>query len=384
MKIAFLCPSVGANHFKYAHGFKEAGAEIRFFCFYRKQYPTSDGDLPITLLGTIEHGKYLARIPRIISAAVNYRRALKEYDCIFAFNWEMAMLAIIAFWGKRDRPAIILQMLDIRPIMMGAGPLSKLFRFTERRVLARIDLLCLLSRFYLDRYYLPVQGYRKRPFFILENKMYEDASLIEESRKTSGHSRSGGIEIGYFGLIRCRKSCEILKQAVLQGEGKLKLYLRGISLEDGPDLEEYSAGCDDIVYEGEFQPSRESAGMFSRVDLAWIASPYKDDRRVRSDWRWKRVNRFYQSCFFGKPMIAWKDTDDGDAVEKYGIGLTVDPEAPERAVRDILGITEKDLERWRSNLNQLPREVYTFTDEHEKLYRIMQSLRRSAGRRGLE
>ncbi len=164
--------------------------------------------------------------------------------------------------------------------------------------------------------------------------------------------------------------------------GRIRLYLRGIALGSAPDLEEYAAGSDWISFGGQYQAPRDLPEMFKEIDLLWIASPYEDESRLKTDWRWKRTNRFYQACRFRKPMLAWKNTADGDEVEKLGVGMTVDPESPQRAAEAVGGISRRDLGHWRSNLAKLSRGVYTYTDEHRKLYRIIQGLNGSSAAGG--
>lgn len=380
MRIAIIAPSyINTNIVKCASGLRDCGAYVHLFCFKRKTYPASDLNFPVTILGIIDHRKYLKRFPKIVTAAIKNRRSLLAFDCIYAFNWEMALLAIIAVWGMTTKPVIVLQTQDIRTKMLDSGILGRALRFLERRVLSRINLLSVSSIHYLKNYYVPIQKLLNCPSFVLENKLFHFNS---SGYGYSGHRSvrgSHGIVIGYFGLIRCWKSCDILQKTVDRGRGKILLYLRGIPrmLRNVSDLNEYAARSEHITYEGEYRTPEDLVEMFSRIDILWIASPYEDDCQEQSAWRWKRTNRFYMGCFFGKPMIAWKNTADGDEVEKYDLGLTIEPKCPKRAIEDILGITSTDLERWQSNIGKLSREVYIYTDEHQRLYGIIQGLRKS-------
>ena len=376
MKIAFLCPTLDTDYLKCARALQSAGAEVAFFTFIRDQYPQTTADLPVIRLGRVKHGHYLARFPRLLTAAVKTRKLLSEYDCLYAFNWEMALMGIVATRGSRLRPVIVLQMLDIRPAMLGLGLAGRAFRFAERRVLGRVDLLCLTSQAYLDHYYRPIQKFQGRPVFILENKLAADCRAITPAGSAEGPRNGERIKIGYFGLIRCRKSCQLLEKAVEQGKGRVSLYLRGIPLGEVPDLNNFASGSTWIRYGGEYRAPGDLPDMFSQIDLLWIASPYEDETRIKTDWRWKRTNRFYQGCCFQKPMLAWKNTADGDEVEKLGLGLSLDPEAPDRAVEDILNISSEDLGRWRSNLAKLNPEIYTYTDEHQRIYGIIRDILR--------
>lgn len=376
MKIAFLCPTLDTDYLKCARAFRAAGAEVALFSFIRERYPVAVADLPVTRLGMVEHGKYLSRSFQMLLTVRRIRKFLSGYDCLYAFNWEMALLGLLASSRAASRPVFVLQMLDIRAAMLGSGPVGRFFRFWERRVLNRVDLLCLTSRAYLDHYYRPVQRFAGRPVFILENKLEAGLPGLDSGRETPSPDGEIALRIGYFGLIRCRRSCEVLGETVEKGAGRVSLLLRGISLGGAPDLEEFAARSQRIEYGGEFRAPIDLPEMFGRINLLWVASPYEDESCCRTDWRWKRTNRFYQGCRFRTPMLAWKNTADGEEVQRRGLGLTLDPDSPAQAAKDILNISPADLRRWRSNLAKLPREIYTYTDEHRRIFAMIQEAAR--------
>jgi len=49
------------------------------------------------------------------------------------------------------------------------------------------------------------------------------------------------------------------------------------------------------------------------------------------------------------------------------LGITIDVTDPETSVARILGINAQHLGKWKANLRQLPKALFTLTDEHAKL-----------------
>ena len=121
--------------------------------------------------------------------------------------------------------------------------------------------------------------------------------------------------------------------------------------------------------------------MYARVDIVWMC--YPAPALHDPDWRWAqevcRSNRFYESCYFRTPTIALAGGADGVEVARLGIGLTLRDPGDEAVLHAIRAITDEDLRGWRRNLEALPRSVFVYTDEAERLGRALAGIvRRNA------
>ena len=233
MKITFLLPVV--SHVRYQ---KRIGALVRLgivpniLAFERSYYngkPWPDG---YTSLGKISHGRYLRRVIAFARAFHLVRASLRKTGATYVFGLDLLFLAWLCHFGLRARPHIFYEVGDLG-ILPGKRAFSFFLRFVERFLLKRISLLIVTSQAYIDKYYFGVQKLKRTPYLVIENKV--DEGIVAKHTGVSTHLESpynqeGGVRIGYFGLIRCRRSWEALEIATKMGRGKVKVYVRGIPL----------------------------------------------------------------------------------------------------------------------------------------------------------
>ena len=117
-----------------------------------------------------------------------------------------------------------------------------------------------------------------------------------------------------------------------------------------------------IDYDGPYIAPDDFPDMYRQVDVVWIAH-----YMGRSSTLWNRANRFYEACFFKKPMFAQIGTQDGQVVETLGIGVCIDLRDINGTVDRILNVSEVEFSQWQQNVAHLPTDIYTYTDEHEKI-----------------
>jgi succinoglycan biosynthesis protein ExoL len=120
-----------------------------------------------------------------------------------------------------------------------------------------------------------------------------------------------------------------------------------------------------MLYLGEYKSPQDLERLYTQVDIVWACYPPIGPR----DWnfRWARPNRFYESCFFVRPLISREGSCDSADVRKFGIGLCIDDIEPQAAASRISAITAEDLVRWRAAMKEVPRTVYSYTDEVAQL-----------------
>src|SRR3546814_8211050 len=96
-------------------------------------------------------------------------------------------MCALALAGKRlsgARAPLIYEVLDVQRVFLGSGPVSRLFRWAERQLLKRSDLLVVSSPGFDRHYFRSVQGYRGR-LFLLENRSEEHTSELQSLMRNS-------------------------------------------------------------------------------------------------------------------------------------------------------------------------------------------------------
>jgi hypothetical protein len=147
-----------------------------------------------------------------------------------------------------------------------------------------------------------------------------------------------------------------------------------------PDLVERAKALPNATYLGQYRSPQDLPSMYERVVVVWMC--YPDPSLRDPEWRWAqeicRSNRFYESCYFRTPTIALAQGADGVEVARLGIGLVLRDPADASIIEAIRAISDADLDAWRERLAALPRAIFIYTDESERLGRAVMDL--AAGR----
>jgi len=176
-------------------------------------------------LGTTQdraYGKRLLALVRAVPTLVRHRHRLREAEFFYARNIDMCALALAGRVISGSRAPLVYEVLDVQRVFLGSGVVSRLFRWAERQLLQRSDLLVISSPGFDRHYFRGIQGYRGR-LFLLENKIsFAQATAV--SRPAPGaaalsaqQSRPGKWVIGWFGTLRCPKSLDMRRRAARQG-----------------------------------------------------------------------------------------------------------------------------------------------------------------------
>lgn len=364
MKITFLLPSASYSLYQTRIGaLEKMGVQPNILAFERDSYPGKPWATGYRSLGKLQHESYYRRFVPFAKAMPVVRAAAKESDAIYAFGLDLLFLGWLATRALDNQMKIIYDVFDIRKVLVGEGWISRSLRWLERCLVRRVDLLVATSEAYITEYYQGMLGLTDFPYQVIENKL--DARLLPQP---PSHTPRDGwddtLRVGYFGVIRCRRSWEILKKAVERGEGRIRLYLRGIFL-GLEDLEEEIGRTAYVHYGGPFVVPDDLPTIYGQVDMVWAAYPYGGNGI--GNWRWARTHRFYEASFFRRPMFVQAGTQDGRVVESLGLGACLDLSDIENAVESILSIGETEFSQWKRNLSDLPEEIYIYSDEHKNL-----------------
>lgn len=366
MKIAFLLPVVSdARAHKRISGLKTLGAQPAVLAFERKYYKGKDLPGGYISLGQIEHSRYHKRLIPFLKALLKVRAAVKKTDVIYAFGLDMLLLGWLACLGPARPFTAVYEVADIREVLLEKGLLSLCLRRLERFLLRRAKFIVVTSERYISGYYQKIQGLTDLRYLVVENKI--DPATTVKAPAIPRRQNGSILKIGYFGVIRCRRSLDILKQAALQSSGRVQVYLRGFPLGVG-GLEKV-VQSPAVTYGGAYVAPDDLPDLYGQVDLVWACYPYLGN--VTGNHCWARTNRFYESCYFKKPMLAQEGTEDGRIIEALGLGLCLDLADDQAAVERILNITGQELDRWQGNISHLDQKIYIMTNEHTRLWEML-------------
>jgi len=368
MRITFI-PRIAsyADSITRIQGLKRVGVRPIVFAFDRGDH---GGKLPsgeYRPLGHIQDGHYHKRLLPYLKALLSVRSGIKESDAVYTFSLDTLLLGWLASRSLRKQPKIVYQVNDIRQILLEHSLPSRILRRLERYLLRRIDLLVVTSEAFVTEYFEGMQGASGLSYQVIENKLAGDAFAPDPITATC-HEWNGVLRIGYFGIIRCSRSIEILRR-VTERSDRVHVLIRGIP-RGTIDLDLEARRNPRIDYGGPYRSPDDLPAMYSQVDVVWVGYPYEGVET--GNWRWARTNRFYAACFFGKPVLARAGTEDGRVVEELGLGICLDFGDIEEAADCVLRVNEAVLSRWNQSIAQLPHAFHTYTDEHKRLLKALQ------------
>lgn len=354
---------------------KSAGFNISALAFHRDYHEGRMPNCSVKSLGRIENGKYLKRAFKILFALPKIRRIAKKYDVIYASGQDMAAMAKIATAGLKI--PIVLEVGDIVDMQLSQNFLGYIVRKVEAILVNSYQLLIVISPGFLEDYY------RKRlsvkiPALVLENKLESSTvnyNFPEVQQKLFGLPFiDRPLKIGYFGLLRDEWSWNVLRMLVETYPNRYQVLFAGKQIVPANLLDEvkFRSGME---YFGEYESPKDLKELYESVDMIWACyAPIGEN-----DWnlKWGRPNRFFESCFFKRPVFARYGAHFNNDVEKYKIGKTINKAELEDVIDEVNSITLDQLTGWKNNIEQLSEQVYLYGRESLSLATEISNLRRN-------
>jgi len=204
---------------------QDGGASIEIAGFYRGAAPPEKvGGIAVWSFGRsfdAQLARRAAAVGRLVLNAGSLAKRLAAPDVIVARNLEMLALAVRLAPRFASRPKVIYECLDIHRLMLGEGAKSRLMRGIERGLLAKSALLIVSSPAFLEHYFKARQDYRG-PALLVENKPPAAPAALAPAAAPRPPWR-----IGWFGMLRCSKSLDLLSALVAASDGRIEVLLAG-------------------------------------------------------------------------------------------------------------------------------------------------------------
>lgn len=363
-QILCFCPVVGdTKDAKRIKILQKAGFKVTVVAFERDYFVSRLPDCEIITLGKIRNGEYMSRVLIMLKSLIKLRKIVRKFDIVYALSPDLAIMAYIASLGKKN--ILILDLADIRRVQVSSSPLGKFTRIADRFLASHCDLIVVTSKGFITEYFRKTLKKDIKNYFLLENKV--DYNIPIEYPEIG--TRSEKIRIGYFGVLRDNWTIEFLLKLLSKNPEKYEIFAAGIDMLPDKDLKEIDKNVFGFHYLGPFQSPGDLNNLYKKVDIIAVFYP---EHPVSRNWfnasKICRSNRFYEACYFEKPMLAFSFSEDGKEVFNLDIGHTYTT----YNISECVTLTNKDLNysnlaRWTKNLSLLPKDIYTFQNEHLKL-----------------
>lgn len=373
MKITFILPVTSQpRYWKRIKSLERLGCNNKVLAFERKYISININNKDYIIIGKLEHEKYYKRILPFAKSFITIKNNIKYADIIYVFGLDMLLLGWAARLFIKKKNEIIYEVGDIRSVLIGNNIQSIFLRWLERYLMKFIGLLIVTSEAYVTEYFKKIQGIKNIKYQVIENKV--DSRVIDKLLLKKYIKKRDVLTIGYFGLLNCKRSWEILKNVAIQGGKRIEIRVRGLVMTP-KDLTKEIEKISNITYYGPYIAPDELPIIYGMVDIIWACYPFNENKV--GNWMWARTNRFYEACFFKKPIIAQKGTEDCKVVEKLQIGLCLDLSNIQKATEQLLSINDNQIIKWETNMKSIPEGIYVYKFEHKLLYKNLMELKKT-------
>ncbi len=298
-----------------AYMLKLGGADVVIAGFSRGKVCDNPHADRMVQFGTTYNGNFIHRVfsvVKLIATLHKHKPLFNEADIVIARNLEMLAVASHAKKYLQDKAVIVYECLDIHRLLLGKGAAGAILRKLEGHYARSASLLITSSQAFMDNYFTPLSGVRL-PVRIQENKLLCAGSVAVHQSRSIGPVWT----IGWFGILRCRKSLSLLSTLAGQLEGKVNVIMRGKpALDQMPDFFEVVASSPFLNYGGTYLKS-DLEKIYSEVHFSWAIDMYEEGQNSS----WLLPNRIYEGGAFGAVPIALRSVNTGKFLEKTGAGV---------------------------------------------------------------
>src|SRR5258708_12652826 len=277
------------------------GAAVTAIGFRRSSEPVAavEGIASIDL-GRTADGMLLRR-GLSVAATLTRLGGLAEHvrgaNVILARNLEMLTLAISARKLHAPTAPVVYECLDIHRMLLSKRLEGRLLRSLETRLWRDVKLLITSSPAFVHNYFIP-RGFRS-PIRLVENKVLMLDKLRQPDRKRP--LAGPPWRIGWSGIIRCRRSLDMLCSLARDAAGKVEIIIRGRPTKVVfDDFDELIARSPHVHFAGPYHSPADLPAIYGDVHFSWAIDYYE----VVQNSTWLLPNRIYEGSLYGTVPIA--------------------------------------------------------------------------------
>jgi succinoglycan biosynthesis protein ExoL len=381
MKISYFFHDVGhADLARRCGMLREGGAETMVFGFRRTQQAEADLAEAVVDLGRTADARFLQRVwsvARVIPRLRQWADKLRSSNVILARNLEMLVLAAIARRLHAPRAALVYECLDIHRLMLSNQLGGAILRRLERMLLNRSQGLMVSSPAFIREYFQPIHRALPRTF-VVENKVFP----ADETGVASGEIFGSGPpwRIGWFGVLRCRRSLEMLSLLLRSAPGMFEVVVAGVPASGVFEGNEKAfAGISGLTFLGAYKGEAAHARLFRSVHFIWAIDYY--DAGGNSNWL--LPNRLYRAALYGAVPVTLAGVETGKWLACYNAGILLDEPAEEQLLATMRSITPQSFAAAKAAIERIPKTaLITQAGECQDLVVSLGELGRSFGESG--
>lgn len=297
--------------------FEAAGLDVVVGGFRRAHQPAGTiGGAAVTDLGRTEDGALAKRVLSVLRHAALpgvVRRLTRDADVIVARNLETLVLAQRA---RRPGQRLVYECLDIHRLLLGEGQASRVLHAIERWAMRGVDLVVVSAPAFRDAYFRDRLGYRG-DVRLVENLVPD---LDGAGRSIVAPPAPAPQVIGWFGMLRCRRSLQMLSAIAAGSGGAIEVLIAGRPSPDiFSDFDADIAAAPGVRFAGSYTPA-DLPALFGRIHFIWAIDYFEEGLNSA----WLLPNRLYEGVANGAVPLALRSVATGAWLDAHGVGLLLD------------------------------------------------------------
>jgi succinoglycan biosynthesis protein ExoL len=201
------------------------------------------------------------------------------------------------------------------------------------------------------RNYFTPRGFPS-PIRLVENKVLQIED--QECGAPAGDARPSGPpwRIGWFGIIRCRKSLEILSAAARAADGALQVVIRGRpSGATLPDFNAAIANLPHVQFAGPYRNPIDLPSIYGDVHFSWAIDYYESGKNSA----WLLPNRIYEGSLYGTVPIALAGLETDHWLTLRGAGIILNEPLERHLTEFVRQLDQEGYSDLASKVRALPR-----------------------------
>lgn len=298
--------------------------------------PAEVAGWPAIGLGRTADARLGRRVLSVLRARMvlhRFRQHLAGATVIIARQLEMLVLARAA----RDRHApdavLAYECLDIHRLLAGRSLVGTVLRRLEGSLLRGTDLLIVSSPAFIRDHLAEAHGWRLPPVCLVENKVLRSELPVLPAPV----ARPGGPpwRIGWFGVLRCRRSLHLLAGLAQRLPGRVVVELRGRPSRAAiPDFDAIVSAAPGLRFLGAYDRRNDLSDIYGAVHFTWAIDFYE----AGANSRWLLPNRLYEGGLHGAVPIALATVETGRWLAERGAGMLLEEPLAAALLRSFSGL----------------------------------------------
>jgi hypothetical protein len=336
------------------------GAHVKLVGFRRSaERVCSVQGSPAFDLGRTEDGKLARRVLSVGRALAKLDRIAEHVrgaNAVLARNVETLVLAARARNVYAPKARLVYECLDIHRMLLSGRSPGKLMRVLESRLWRDVDLLLTSSPAFIDNYFA-MRNFPS-PIKVIANKVL----MLDDQQPAVHQARKRGPpwRIGWFGMIRCRKSLELLSAITRNADGAVEVIIRGRPTEAVfPDFAGMIADLPYILFRGPYR-SVDLPAMYGDVHLCWAIDYYEQGQNSA----WLLPNRLYEGLINGAVPIALSEVETGQWLISRKVGMVLNEPLEQCLGEALAGLSDDRYGELAGAVSAIPRAELV-TDQAE-------------------